>query len=182
MFLGVVQCVNTFDGHEDRVWAMDVLPSDANGRISFEHLQPQLKSTTEADTAEVPAGEEDGKGEEDVAMEGENGDSQDEQGPEDGGEVKEEGEGLGQEESEIGILHENLADPTEADLTHELVMVTGGADSCLKVWRDVTTEEQEEEIALAEMQIEQQQELLNAMALRNYNKVRKKGCCTRSGS
>ena len=51
--------------------------------------------------------------------------------------------------------------------------VTGSADSVLCVWRDVTAEEAEASIEASEARLLKQQELFNAMASRNYRRVRR---------
>lgn len=52
-------------------------------------------------------------------------------------------------------------------------LVTGSADSVLCVWRDVTAEEAEASIEASEARLLKQQELFNAMASRNYRRVRR---------
>jgi U3 small nucleolar RNA-associated protein 13 len=53
----------------------------------------------------------------------------------------------------------------------EVEMMTGGGDSVLNVWRDVTSEEAHEEVAAAEAAMLKQQALFNAMSGRHYQRA-----------
>ena len=59
------------------------------------------------------------------------------------------------------------------DGSGDVEMVTGGSDSVLNVWADVTAEEAEEAMLESEAKLLKQQELYNAMARRDYAKVRR---------
>jgi D-ribose pyranose/furanose isomerase RbsD len=50
--------------------------------------------------------------------------------------------------------------------------VTGGGDSVLNVWGDVTSEVEEEEIRLAEELVQKEQALANFVYRKDYKKVR----------
>ena len=50
-------------------------------------------------------------------------------------------------------------------------LVTGGVDSLLNVWRDVTEREEEEKASALEQQVLQDQELANLVRGRHYMKV-----------
>lgn len=52
------------------------------------------------------------------------------------------------------------------------VMVTGGADSALAVWRDCTAAEVEQEVRAQEERLLKEQQLLNALRGREFRKVR----------
>jgi hypothetical protein len=51
-------------------------------------------------------------------------------------------------------------------------VVTGGGDSVLNVWGDVTSEVEEEEIRLAEELVQKEQALANFVYRKDYKKVR----------
>lgn len=51
------------------------------------------------------------------------------------------------------------------------VVVSGGGDSVLNVWHDVTSVEAAEEVAAAEAAMEKQQELFTAMSTRNFTRA-----------
>jgi U3 small nucleolar RNA-associated protein 13 len=63
------------------------------------------------------------------------------------------------------------AAPVEGEGDWELEMVTGGGDSVLNVWRDVTSSEAEDAVAAGEEALAKQQTLMTAMALRNYHQA-----------
>lgn len=65
----------------------------------------------------------------------------------------------------------SLAVRRRRDGSGDDVCVTGGGDSVINVWRDVTAEEDEAGVVAAEAAMLQQQDLMNAMAMRDYRRA-----------
>lgn len=124
------ECINTMDGHADRVWSLAVRPPVMNksgeGVIG---AQAEAERFGDLDSKEATEGQEKGS------------DGEDDQ-------------------------DERLERLPMCE--HELELVTGGSDSVLNVWKDVTSQEAEGEMEAAEEAIEKQQQLFNAMANRDY--------------
>lgn len=136
------ECVNTFDAHTDKIWALAVRPADMN-------------SATDAIGA---AGDDDGADDDDNA---------DASGDEemDGGEGKSSGKKSKQSKRKSdGAGSKQIPE-------YEIEIVTGGGDSVLNVWRDVTSKTAESEVEAAEAALMKQQTLYNAMSSRDYAKA-----------
>lgn len=157
---------------------MSILPPSANGRLDEDAVagaRAELEAKEEKEEEEDETMNGNGEEEREEAEE-----SVDEGGDEDMGgrgeevDAGEEGEVKETEETVNKDLEETTAfvkaTPLHAS-SHEVIVVTGGADSLLNIWRDTTELEQEEEIVAAEIELQRQQELFNAMALRDYKKV-----------
>lgn len=110
------ECVNTFDAHTQKIWALAVRPAD---------LAPE-------EVADAGAGASAGAGADSAEGAGEGGEG-------------------------------GVAEVFEAE------MVSGGGDSVLNVWRDVTADEAEAGVAATEAALAKQQRLLSAMAARDYH-------------
>lgn len=106
------ECINTFDAHSDKIWALAVRPTDMNT------LEDAVDDTTT---------------------------------------MNDNGQGG----------HENK----KIIPNYEVQIVTAGADSILNIWRDVTSATATGEIEAAEEALIKQQNLFNAMAMRDYTKA-----------
>jgi WD40 repeat protein len=131
------ECLNTFDAHTQKIWALAVRPAE------LKDVESSSAGSGSASAAASFASKEDKSKKKNNAME------------------------------EDGVDKDDAKAPIEEDeerfFEHELV--TGGGDSVLNVWNDVTSAEAENAVAATEEALLKQQSLMTAMALRDYKQA-----------